>query len=483
MKKALILFITVLTTFVCWAVFCLGQIYWTKDLIFKTDKYSNEDISILVENESVIRQGNLLIPISFTTLRPVSISVDNQTKHVTTDVLSRTHLIPLDIIFRDKKTRYYLQTLPLFFPEFSVQSHLSPTPAGFILISVHGMKLTDPAYSFIIDMDGRIVFYRGHPEVNRSMFHLKKVTLPNGKVRYITHVQDGWGLDNSYVVGYHLIMDENFHEIDRVKILKTQKHDALPADEHDILMFDDGHYIVTGQDIIETPLADGKKSLITHSIIQEQQNGKVLLDWDSQEYPQLMAACYEKCPELHDYNADYIHINSLAIDPKDNHLLVSSASGYYIMKLHRKTGEILWILGGKANQFQIPNGAEFIRQHHVYSLPDGRLIMFDNHFSSLSKFEREYHHFPLEDQKAQILILDLDEKNKAIKSAQKIPLNFWSPYMGSVQKLSDNRCFIGCGDSDDCTARMIDGNGTPLWNMQVQPPYKMFRAYYYNSLD
>lgn len=449
-------------------------------LFFEVPAFSYEEISISVENEPVIKEGNILIPITLTTTRPVTITVAGTTHQVKIDRLAKDYFLPVNIAFKDKKIQYLLQTLPKYFPNFS--THNSSDQKGFVFISMHGLALTDPSYSFISDMDGHVVFYRGHPKIRQSMFHLKKVTLLNGKIRYITHVQDGWGLDKSYIVGYHLIMDENFHELDRVKLLKTDKHDALLADEHDILMLDDGHYILIGQDTIETILPDNNKSLITHQVIQEQKNGQVLLDWDSKDYPELQKACYEKCPELHSYNADYIHVNSLFIDPTDDNLIVSSASGYFIMKLDRKNGNILWILGGKANQFQIPKEAEFVRQHSVHRLDDGRLIMFDNHFPSLSKLEMQYHNRLFNYQPAQILILDLDEKNKSVKSFEKIPLNFLARYMGSVQKLSDNRWLIGCGSSNTCTARMIDRSGHILWNMKAAPPYKMFRAYWYESL-
>ncbi len=67
---------------------------------------------------------------------------------------------------------------------------------------------------------------------------------------------------------------------------------------------------------------------------------------------------------------------------------------------------------------------------------------------------------------------------KVVKSFKKYPLNFWSPYMGSVQKLDDGKWFIGCGSSDECTARMIDEKGNILWDMKAESPYKMFRPYY-----
>ena len=51
--------------------FIVGYFYLTKDLTFKIDKFSNEEISILVENESLIKRGNLLIPVTLITLHPI----------------------------------------------------------------------------------------------------------------------------------------------------------------------------------------------------------------------------------------------------------------------------------------------------------------------------------------------------------------------------------------------------------------------------
>lgn len=449
-------------------------------LVFKMETPYDKDISIKVENEPVFKSDTVLTPLTLTTQRPVLVSIGAQTKKIKIEKIYKNKDIPIDVVFADKTVRYTLKTLPDVFPEFTVKNPSGQ--GGFVLISLHGLKLTDPSFSFILDMNGNVVYYRGHPEIKRSMFHLKKVVLPNGKIRYITHVQDGFGLDDSYVIGYHLIMDENFNEIDRVELLKTEQHEALKADEHDILMIDDGHYIVTGQDVVEKTLEDGQKSLVTHTVIQEQKDGIVLLDWDAKNYPQLEANCYEKCPADNLKNADYIHPNSLFIDPKDNNILVSAASGFYVMKIHRMTGDILWILGGKINQFKWPTEDRFIRQHDVQLLSDGRLMLFDNHYTTLSQKDLDKHKIQYKPMNARIMIFDWNEDEKIIKSIETIPLNFSANYMGSVQKLNNNRWFIGCGSSNTCTARMIDKNGKVLWNMKAKQPYKMFRTYFYDSL-
>lgn len=152
------------------------------------------------------------------------------------------------------------------------------------------------------------------------------------------------------------------------------------------------------------------------------------------------------------------------------------------MKLNRQSGDILWILGGLLNQFQMPKEGEFIRQHDIHLTVDGRLVMFDNHIANRWPQDIAYRPIPLENGESRILILGLDEVQKRVTSVETIPLHLWANFMGSARQVDEKRWFVGCGSADDCTARMIDSDGHVLWHMKAQPPYKMFRAYYYDKL-
>ena len=53
---------------------------------------------------------------------------------------------------------------------------------------------------------------------------------------------------------------------------------------------------------------------------------------------------------------DYLHINSIAID-SDGNLLVSARHTWAIYKIDRQTGEVIWQLGGKNNNFAVEDRA------------------------------------------------------------------------------------------------------------------------------
>lgn len=456
----------------------------SKEITFKINGDFDENISVLVDKRSVfMRPDNIIIPTTMTTLRPVSVTVGNVTKKIKVKKLSKQIFIPVEIIFKNKKVKYFIQTLPEMFPEYSIDNHSNQS--GYILTSLIGELNKDPSYCTIMDTDGNILFYQGHSSLTRSVFHLKRFELPDGKIRYATHFQCEEKENVPWVFGYYYILDEKFNIIDKVKILKTEKHDELFPDEHDIIVLGDGHYIVTGYISKYSLLKNGKKFHTMHCIIQEQKNKQVLLDWDSEEIPLLRNICYEKCPGIDAKYPDYVHVNSMSIDPKDSNLIISSASGYYIMKINRKTGKTMWILGGKANQFNIPSGFNFMRQHDAQYLSDGRLAIFDNHHIFKEFLCDKNISIPdaYSPDKTRLLFFDLDEQNKKIKSAEKIPVNIFSFHMGSLQQIDNDKWLIGCGISKDCSARIINNQGDVLWEMKTNQDTKMYKAYYYKSLD
>lgn len=73
------------------------------------------------------------------------------------------------------------------------------------------------------------------------------------------------------------------------------------------------------------------------------------------------------------------HVNAIDID-NDGNLLISMRNSSQIVKVDIKTGQVLWRLGGKRNQFtwiddphQGPS-----RQHGIRRLPNGNILLFDN---------------------------------------------------------------------------------------------------------
>jgi Arylsulfotransferase (ASST) len=104
--------------------------------------------------------------------------------------------------------------------------------------------------------------------------------------------------------------------------------------------------------------------------------GRVLFEWRSLDHVRL-AESYRIPPGDRSRTFDYFHINSIEIDD-DGNLLISARNTHAVYKLNRRTGRILWRLGGKRSDFTLGGGVRFAWQHDARRQPDGTLTLFDN---------------------------------------------------------------------------------------------------------
>ena len=75
---------------------------------------------------------------------------------------------------------------------------------------------------------------------------------------------------------------------------------------------------------------------------------------------------------------DYCHGNAIEID-YDGNLLLSSRNMSEVTKINRTTGEKIWRLGGKNNQFTFLNDSiKFSYQHAIRRTAAGTFTLFDN---------------------------------------------------------------------------------------------------------
>ena len=77
------------------------------------------------------------------------------------------------------------------------------------------------------------------------------------------------------------------------------------------------------------------------------------------------------------YLCDYFHIYSIDVEP-DGNLLVSARNTWTVYRVDRKSGEVLWRLGGKRSNFEMGEGARTAFQHEARRHEDGTITVFDN---------------------------------------------------------------------------------------------------------
>lgn len=241
--------------------------------------------------------------------------------------------------------------------------------------------------------------------------------------------------------GEYVLADDSYREIRRVRA-----GNGFSGDLHEFLLTDRGTALFTCYGDAATTSGSHGRVKYYRGIVQEVDiaTGKVLFQWRSDDHVGLEDS-YTSFP-TDGTTMDYFHINSIAVDD-DGDLLVSSRNTWCIYKVSRRTGDIVWRLGGKRSDFDVPADAHFAWQHHVVSHPCGVLTVFDNEAA------------PAEAKQSRALVLDVDQKNRTVrlKNQYRHQPGVLAYALGSVQILPSGNIFVGWGTVPYVTEYTPDG--------------------------
>jgi hypothetical protein len=108
-----------------------------------------------------------------------------------------------------------------------------------------------------------------------------------------------------------------------------------------------------------------------------------------------------------------------------------------IYKIDRRSGDVLWRLGGKRSSFTMRPGTAFNLQHDARVQPDGILTLFDNVAEDLPARGRR--------SRGMALALDPEQRTASLIRKFEHPDGILSPTQGSMQQLDGGGAFIGWG--------------------------------------
>lgn len=310
---------------------------------------------------------------------------------------------------------------------------------GQLFLSLNSNKSTT-GNLLILDQNGYIIKEKA---LTSRADDFQKWTI-NGQTRYSYLLAEG-----NYATGgpgteegYDVICDSNFNEISRAKFLSPGNMDNPDNDRldvHDFILLGDNHYMAIS-DQLENPtnipdsLHPSSKVTVTACLIQEVNNGQVVFQWDGTKYPELYSSSVENNNFSDSTDVmDYMHMNSICIDPNDNNIICSFRNLNEIIKINRVTGDIMWRLGGKYSDFPLTPDQDFLRQHYARFTDDNQTLIFlDNGEATLRPYSR-------------ILEFQLDETRKVVKNFTDFNIpDAFIQYAGSVKKENGNY-FIGGG--------------------------------------
>ena len=429
---------------------------------------------VLFNNEELIppfaSDTNTYHVISANTLKPNILQIGDIKKEIKIENFEMQPTVSLKINGQKIKIHLYSNE----YPKYSMKNHIQAKSNNYISITPFTARCDKPAFNFIISEEGTLVFYR-RTRIDICASDFKQTTLVNGEKVYSYMQQEKAVPPFHYLGGSLVLMNDKFEVIDSLTIQKTDKHPALMIENHDSLILDKNHYILSAYHETEILNPETEKPVfVAESVIQEIKDGKVVFDWVSSDYPELYT--HFKYPNYYFDQRfhDYMHFNSIIIDPKDNNFIVSFASQSSVVKLNRQTGEIMWTLGGSGDDFKLDEKYHFFGQHSLSFDDKGNLMLFDN--QSID-FAARIIKDPKLLEYSRILKFKLDEENKQILYAEEIPLDFQTKSMGSVYQTDKDTYLIAKGNKNTVEKIKVENGKTQkIWELSLTetPTYRAY---------
>lgn len=262
--------------------------------------------------------------------------------------------------------------------------------------------------------------------------------------------------------GAYVIADNSYREVARI-----HAGGYWDGDLHEFLLTSEGTALVTKNESTTGDLrAYGGSSggLVYGGVVQEiaVPSGRVLFEWRSLDHVGLD----ESHARPNRNHFDYFHVNSIDVDT-DGHLLVSARNTWAVYKVHRRTGQVLWRLGGDRSSFAMGRGTVTAWQHDARSHEGGRLIsIFDNGAAPQVQLQSRV-----------ILVrLDMERMTATLERAFKHrPNRLLAKFMGNGQVLPDGGVVAGWGSEPFVTE--FGPKGDIRFEAVLPPGGQNYRAY------
>ena len=344
--------------------------------------------------------------------------------------------------------------IPSNFPLYEVTIDSNPAPGQIFFAPFNnGTGPFNPPFLAILNNDGSFYSYKQMPHTEVDF-----MIQPNGYYTYYDFLQ-----------GLFYESDSSFNQVSQYTV-----QNGFQTDAHELIFMPNGNTLLLGQDYEHVDMSKivaggNPNARVIGCILQElDPSDNVVFQWSSWDHYQITDAMQDI--NLLDTLVDYVHANSIDIDT-DGNFILSARHMDEVTKINSKTGDIIWRMGGKNNQFTFFNDTiGFSHQHCVKIIPNGDLLMMDNGNLHNPPFSRAAEY-------------KIDQTNKTAKLVWEYrnnPLSF-SSAMGSVQRLANGNTFIGWGINvvGDDQITEVTNSGTKVFELKI-PHNWSYRAFKFN---
>lgn len=359
-------------------------------------------------------------------------------------------------IGQSKSTMAFRSRPDLTPPLITVETPAQDTADGYIFVAP---KKGQGQYgAMILDNRGQTIWFR--PVQNKGNYAMDfKVQRYHGQPVLTWaegKVVGGHGVDE------YVILDASYREITRFGA-----GNGFHGDHHEFLITPQDTAMITiySRESVDLSSVGGlKENSLLVGLIQEIniETGEVIFQWRSLDHVGINES-YARPSDDYPSPFDYFHINSIDVEP-DGNLIVSSRRASAIYKIDRRTGELIWRLGGKKSDFEMGEGTRTLYQHDARRHPDGTLTVFDNGGVHVSEQSRA-------------IVLDVDEGHRTVtlKREYTHPDKILAATQGSMRILPNDNVFVGWGDQP--TFSEFGEEGKLLFSANFPTESESYRAF------
>jgi hypothetical protein len=266
-----------------------------------------------------------------------------------------------------------------------------------------------------------------------------------------------------YGRGEGVIADTSYRELARIR-----GANGRVVDMHELLLTSEGTALFTCYPVhvhADLSVIGGPRSYpLLESVFQEVDigTGRLVREWRSLDHVSVAESYRPVSP-----NYDYMHANSIDVTP-DGNLLVSARNTWAVYKLDRRTGDVIWRLGGKRSHFRLGHGVRFTWQHDARQVGSNRITVFDDGFDGRAKTESQ----------SRAVVIELDYARRHAKLVHSYPHPnpaLSSSSMGNVQAMSNGDLIVGWGSEPYVTE--FAAAGRVRADLQMPSKQQSYRAY------
>jgi hypothetical protein len=261
---------------------------------------------------------------------------------------------------------------------------------------------------------------------------------------------------------------------------------GLSADGHEFLITPQNTALILAYTTATadlTSIGGPADQTVINGVVQEIdiRTGKVLFQWNSADHVPYSQS-EQPLPASASTPWDWFHINAVHFDA-DGNLLIDARDTWTTYKVNRRTGGIIWQLGGKASSFtlhaapgQTLNNAGdiFAWQHDPESLGGGEYTFFDNESAGVANTGTDAT-AELGLSRAVRVILDERRRTATLVQSYNQPEGLTAPSQGNAQTTTDGDLLVGWGSLPYLSEFSRSGN--LLLNLEYPTGVNSYRAY------